>query len=74
MIIARIESSKSISDILNNLAKLKYEVSSLNDKSGYVFRKIGSVADLSRDIKSAKITCEFSGVIKVSHGTSSSNY
>ena len=74
MIVARLEGSKNISEILNKLEGLEYEVSVLNDKTGYVFRKNASSSDLSRDVKATKSACKFSGTIKSSFGSSTGSY
>jgi hypothetical protein len=74
MIVARLDGSKNISEILNKLEGLEYEVSVLNDKTGYVFRKNASSSDLSRDVKATKAACNFSGTIKSSFGSSTGSY
>ena len=76
MIIARLEGNKSISNILDKLEGLKYEVSACvsNNNIGYVYRKNASSTDLSRDVKSVKKACQFTSSIKCSYGTNSSTY
>ena len=74
MIVARLEGTKDISGILEKLKGLEYEVSALNDKIVYVFRKNASSTDLSRDVKSAKVACKFTSSIKCTYGASPTNY
>mgnify|MGYP000067032979 CR=1 FL=1 len=74
MIVARLEGTKDISDILEKLEGLEYETSSSNKKIGYVFRKNASSSDLSRDVKSVKTACKFTGSIKCTHGSNSTTY
>lgn len=74
MIVARLEGLKNISEIFNKLEGLEYEVSVLNDKIGYVFRKNASSSDLSRDVKTVKTACKFSGTIKSSFGSNTGSY
>lgn len=74
MIVARLEGSKNILEIFNKLEGLEYEVSVLNDKIGYVFRKNASSSDLSRDVKTVKAACKFLGTIKSSFGSNTGSY
>jgi hypothetical protein len=74
MIVARLEATKDIKCILDKLENLEYDVSLLNEKTIFVYRASASSSDLSRDVKSAKSACKFSGTIKCSYGTNNSNY
>lgn len=74
MVVARLEGTKDISELLEKLRGLEYEVASSNNKVGYVSRNNASGSDLSRDVKSVKTACKFTGSIKCNYGTSSSTY
>lgn len=74
MVIARLEGAKDISGILEKLKKLEYEVVSSSNKVGYISRNNTSSSDLSRDVKSVKTACKFTGSIKCTYGTSNATY
>ncbi|WP_447894996.1 hypothetical protein [Vreelandella sp. GE22] len=74
MIVAKLESSKDLTDVAEKLRGLEYEVVPAVKKEIFVFRKKGSNTDLSRDVKSAKDACKFTGPIKSVYGTNSATY
>lgn len=74
MFVARLECVKDISEILKKLEGLEYEVTSSNNKVGYIFRKNANSSDLSRDVKAVKAACKFIGSIQCTYGTSGSTY
>lgn len=74
MVVARLEGTKDISEVLEKLKGLEYEVVSSSKVVGYVFRKDTSNSNLSRDIKSTKSACGFTGSIRATYGTNSASY
>ena len=72
MIVARLESTKELSCIIEKLENLNYTTTSYDKNSGFVYNKNNSHSDLTRDIKSAKTACKFTTSIKIQYGTNQS--
>ncbi len=72
--VARLESIKDISCVLEKLEGLSYTTIAYDKNSGFVYRKgLNSYTELSRDIKSVKSACKFTNQIKISYGSSNNN-
>lgn len=72
--VARLESTKDLSCIIEKLEGLSYTTITYDKNSGFVYKKnLNSFTDLNRDIKTVKSACNFTNQIKVSYGTSNTN-
>jgi len=69
MIVARLESTKELSCILEKLEGLNYTVTAYDTKSGFVYNSKNNYSNLTEAIKSAKTACKFTTSIKVQYGT-----
>jgi len=69
MIIARLESQKELTCILEKLEALNYITTAYDAKSGFVYNSKNTHTNLTSDIRSAKTACNFVGSIKVQYGT-----
>ena len=67
--VARIEGIKDITCILEKLEALSYDVISNDKKIAFVYRKGSNSNNLKEDMKSARDTCKFNGLVKVIYGT-----
>ena len=73
MIIARLESTKELSCILEKLEALEYTTTAYDAKSGFVYNSKNTHSNLTNDIRSAKTACKFTTSIKVQYGTNNSS-
>ena len=72
--VARLESTKDISCLIEKLEGLSYTTITYDNNSGFVYKKnLNSYSELNRDIKSVKSACSFTNQVKVSYGSSSGN-
>lgn len=71
MIVVRLEATKDISDVVEHLNGLGYEVCSSDKKIAFVYRKDSNLNQFSSDLKSAKSASKFTGLIKCVHGGNS---
>lgn len=69
--VARLEGTTDITPITDFFSTAKYEVSIKDKKVAFIYRKGSSLNDLKTDMKSAKTSSKFTGLIKVFHGTTS---
>jgi len=73
MIIARLESTKELSCILEKLEGLNYTTTAYDAKSGFVYNSKNTHTNLTSDIRSAKTACKFTTSIKLQYGTNNSS-
>jgi len=72
--VARLESTKDLSCIVEGLEGLSYVAIAYDTKSAFIYRKdITSYSNMNSDIKSVKSSCKFTNQIKVLYGNASSN-
>jgi len=72
--VARLESTKDLSDIVEGLEGLGYVAIAYDKNSAFIYRKdITSSSNMNRDIKSIKSACKFTNQIKVLYGNNNSN-